>query len=53
MLAHIVGVPIEEALPWMVPIGGLSLAGTLALMRSYAFGERRRERRAGVGGRPA
>lgn len=36
MLAHIVGVPVEEALPWLIPMGGLSFWGALALVRSYA-----------------
>ena len=47
MLAHIVGVPVEESLPWMAPLGGLSLAGAIALARSYLaelWLERRRRR---------
>ncbi len=34
MLAHIVGVPVEEALPWMVPLVGLTFSGAVALARS-------------------
>jgi hypothetical protein len=45
MLAHIVGVPVEEALPWMVPVGGLGLGAAFALARSYAFARWRRDRR--------
>lgn len=37
MLAHIVGVPVEESLPWLAPVGGLSLAGALALARTYVL----------------
>lgn len=48
MLAHIVGVPVEEALPWMVPLGGLGFAGAVALARSYASSRWRRSRRLGV-----
>jgi hypothetical protein len=35
MLAHIVGVPVEESLPWIVPVGGLGVAGALVLARTY------------------
>jgi hypothetical protein len=35
MLAHIVGVPVEESLPWLVPVGGLSVAGAVAFARTY------------------
>ncbi len=45
MLAHIVGLPVEEALPWMLPLGGLSIAGAVALARSYASAHWRRDRR--------
>jgi hypothetical protein len=34
MLAHIVGVPVEESLPWLAPVGGLSVAGALVLVRA-------------------
>lgn len=37
-LAHIVGVPIEESLPWLAPMGGLTVAGAVALARSYIAG---------------
>lgn len=39
MLAHIVGVPVEESLPWLMPVGGLSVAGAVAFARGY-LGER-------------
>lgn len=38
MLAHIVGLPLEESLPWLAPAGGLSLAGVVALARTYVSG---------------
>ncbi|MET0305987.1 MAG: hypothetical protein ABW196_07135 [Solirubrobacterales bacterium] len=45
MLAHIVGVPLEEALVWTVPVGGLGLGCAFALARSYASAHWRRGRR--------
>lgn len=36
MLAHIVGVPVEEALPWMIPLMGLAFGSAVALARSFA-----------------
>lgn len=38
MLAHIVGVPLEESLPWLAPLGGLSVAGAVAFARTYLSG---------------
>lgn len=38
MFAHIVGVPLEESLPWLAPVGGLSVAGTVAFARTYLSG---------------
>jgi hypothetical protein len=36
MVAHIGGVPIEESLPWLIPIGGLGIAGSIAWARERA-----------------
>jgi hypothetical protein len=38
MLAHIVGVPVEESLPWLAPVGGLSVVGAVAFARTYISG---------------
>jgi hypothetical protein len=35
MLAHIVGVPVEESLPWIAPVGGLGAVGALVVVRTY------------------
>lgn len=42
MLAHIAGIPVEESLPWLVPIGGLGLAGAVAWGRGQVRSIRRR-----------
>jgi hypothetical protein len=42
MLAHIAGIPVEESLPWLVPIGGLGLAAAAAWGRGQARSIRRR-----------
>jgi len=34
MAAHIVGIPVEETLPWLMPLGGLGLAGLVAFARA-------------------
>ncbi|HET9197148.1 MAG TPA: hypothetical protein VFN92_02695 [Solirubrobacterales bacterium] len=34
MFAHVAGVPVEELLPWIIPGGGVGLAGVLAWGRS-------------------
>lgn len=33
MAAHIVGIPVEETLAWLMPLGGLGIAGLVALAR--------------------
>jgi hypothetical protein len=43
MLAHIVGIPVEEALIWAVPVAGLGLGG-LARAKAYASTRWRRAR---------
>jgi hypothetical protein len=48
MLAHIVGVPVEESLPWLAPVGGLSVAGVLVLARTYVAERWSAIRRRGV-----
>ena len=48
MLAHIVGVPVEESLPWIAPVGGLSVAGVLVLARTYVAERWSAIRRRGV-----
>jgi hypothetical protein len=42
MFAHISGVPVEESLPWLVPIGGLGIAGSLAWARERTRAARQR-----------
>jgi hypothetical protein len=42
VLAHIAGVPVEEMLPWAVPLGGFGIAGIAAWGRGWARGARRR-----------
>jgi hypothetical protein len=41
MFAHIAGVPVEESLPWLVPLGGFGCAGLLAFARAAIRGGRR------------
>ena len=36
MIAHIAGAPIEESLPWLVPVGSFGLVGIAALLRDGA-----------------
>jgi hypothetical protein len=33
MVAHIAGVPIEEALLWLIPLGSVGVAGLRSLLR--------------------
>jgi len=34
-LAHVAGLPVEELLPWVVPLGGFGLAGAAAWGRDH------------------
>jgi hypothetical protein len=40
MAAHIAGAPVEESLFWLMPFGGLGVAGFVALLRAHLFGGR-------------
>ncbi len=46
MLAHVAGIPVEESLPWLVPVGGFTSAALLTFVRSHlprrASGKRRK-----------
>jgi hypothetical protein len=42
MFAHIAGIPVEESLPWLVPISGLGVAGIIAWARAKARSVRQR-----------
>jgi hypothetical protein len=35
MLAHVAGIPVEESLPWLVPMGGFTFAALLTFVRSH------------------
>jgi len=35
MLAHLAGIPVEESLPWLVPVGGFTSAALAAFVRSH------------------
>jgi hypothetical protein len=41
-LAHVAGIPVEELLPWVIPIGGFGLAGAAAWGRDHLRISRRR-----------
>jgi hypothetical protein len=41
MFAHIGGIPVEESLSWLVPIGSIGLAGSLAWVREHTRSARR------------
>jgi hypothetical protein len=41
-LAHVAGVPVEELLPWLVPLSGFGLAGAAAWSRDHLRVPRRR-----------
>jgi len=45
MLAHVAGIPVEESLPWLVPVGGFTSAALLAFVRSHLPRRSRREGR--------
>lgn len=34
MLAHISGIPVEESLPWLVPVGGFTSAALVSFVRT-------------------
>lgn len=41
MVAHVAGVPIEESLPWLMPVAGFGISGLIAaLRRGLARGRR-------------
>jgi hypothetical protein len=42
VMAHIAGVPVEEMLPWAVPLGGFGIAGVVAWGGGLARAARRR-----------
>ena len=35
MLAHVAGIPVEESLPWLVPVGGFTSAAVIAFVRAH------------------
>jgi hypothetical protein len=35
MLAHVAGIPVEESLPWLVPMGGFTFAALLTFVRAH------------------
>lgn len=35
MLAHVAGIPVEESLPWLVPVGGFTSAALVTFVRSH------------------
>jgi len=41
-LAHVAGVPVEELLPWVVPLGGFGLVSAAAWGRDLLRVPRRR-----------
>lgn len=41
-LAHVAGVPVEELLPWVIPVGAFGLAGAAAWSRDHLRLPRRR-----------
>jgi hypothetical protein len=47
MVAHIAGVPVEESLPWLLPLGSLGVAGAAAWGRIQVRTIRRRIGRRG------
>jgi len=42
VIAHIAGVPVEESLRWLLPLGSLGVAGLLAWAGEHTRGTRRR-----------
>jgi hypothetical protein len=41
VLAHIDGIPVEEAIPWLVPVLSLSLISTAEWLKRRVHGARR------------
>lgn len=41
--AHVAGVPVEEMLPWVVPLGAFGFAGAAAWGREHLRISRRRD----------
>jgi hypothetical protein len=35
MFAHVAGIPVEESLPWLVPLGGFTSAAVIAFVRAH------------------